>query len=91
MTSGEMRAAPLAAVSTAAIDDGRKVDFFCDAICDVYAGIQPVQPDDIAFNAEFRAVSMAGGVLAMIAAPGHSAYRGKGNCAAGRRKACFSI
>jgi len=75
MTSGEMQAEQLAAISTAAIDGGRKFDFFCDAICDVYAGIQPVQPDDVAFDAEFRAVSMASGVLAMIAAPGHSAYR----------------
>jgi AraC family transcriptional activator of tynA and feaB len=75
MTSGEI-VSQIANVSTAPINDAKKFDFFCDAICDVYAGIQPVEPDDIVFDADFRAVSMAGGVLAMIAAPGHTAYRG---------------
>jgi AraC family transcriptional activator of tynA and feaB len=76
MTAGEIAAAPLAAVSTATVNDARKFDFFCDAICDVYAGIQPVEPDDTVFDAEFRAISVAGGVLASIAAPGHVADRG---------------
>jgi len=76
MTAGEAAAAPLAAVSTAAVNDARKFDFFCDAICDVYAGIQPVEPDDTVFDAEFRAISVASGVLASIASPGHVADRG---------------
>lgn len=75
MTSGETHAGHLAAISTAAISDARKFDFFCDAICDVYAGIQPVQSGDAIFNAEFRAVSLADGVLASISAPGHMAHR----------------
>ena len=74
MTAGET-AREIANVSTAAINDARKFDFFCDAICDVYAGIQPVEPEDMIFDAEFRAVSVAGGVLASIAAPGHVADR----------------
>jgi len=76
MTAGEAVAAPLAAVSTAAVNSARKFDFFCDAICDVYAGIQPVEPDDTVFDAEFRAISVPDGVLASIAAPGHVADRG---------------
>jgi AraC family transcriptional activator of tynA and feaB len=75
MTAGET-AAEIANVSTAAINDARKFDFFCDAICDIYAGIQPVEPDNIVFDAEFRAISVAGGVLASIASPGHIADRG---------------
>lgn len=75
MTAGET-AGEIANVSTGAINDARKFEFFCDAICDVYAGIQPVEPDDIVFDAEFRAVSMTSGVLASIAAPGHVADRG---------------
>ena len=75
MTASET-AGEIANVSTAAINDARKFDFFCDAICDVYAGIQPVEPEDMIFDAEFRAVSVAGGVLASIAAPGHVADRG---------------
>jgi AraC family transcriptional regulator, positive regulator of tynA and feaB len=76
MIAGEAHAAHLTGISTVAINDARKFDFFCDAICDVYAGIRPVQPDDVVFNAEFRAISVAGGVLASIAAPGHTAHRG---------------
>ena len=75
MTAGET-AAEIANVSTAAINDARKFDFFCDAICDVYAGIQPVEPDDIVFDAEFRAILVSAGVLASIASPGHVADRG---------------
>jgi AraC family transcriptional activator of tynA and feaB len=74
MTAGESH--EIANVSTAAINDARKFDFFCDAICDVYAGIQPVEPADIVFDAEFRAISVHGGVLASIASPGHVAGRG---------------
>lgn len=66
----------IASVSTAAVDDARKFDFFCDAICDVYAGIQPVEPANTVFDAEFRAIAVSGGVLASIAAPGHVADRG---------------
>lgn len=81
MTAGETAAGPIvveiANVSTAAINDARKFDFFCDAICDVYAGIQPEEPDDRAFDAEFRAISVPSGVLASIAAPGHVAERGR--------------
>jgi AraC-like DNA-binding protein len=76
MTAGEAAVIPLADVSTSAINDARKFDFFCDAICDVYAGVQPVEPDDTVFDAEFKAISTAGGVLASIAAPGHRADRG---------------
>jgi len=76
MTSGETSAGRLAAVSTATVNDARKFDFFCDAICDVYAGIQPVQSDDGIFNAEFQAVALSSGVLATISAPGHMADRG---------------
>jgi AraC family transcriptional activator of tynA and feaB len=76
MTSGETSAARLAAVSTATVNDARKFDYFCDAICDVYAGIQPVQSDDGIFNAEFQAVAVSSGVLATISAPGHMADRG---------------
>lgn len=76
MTAGEAAAAPLAAVSTASVKDARKFELFCDAICDVYAGIQPVEPDDTIFDAEFRAISIASGVLASIASPGHVADRG---------------
>ena len=76
MTAGEAAATPLAAVSTAAVNDARKFDFFCDAICDVYAGIEPVEPDDTIFDAEFRAISVGLGILASIAAPGHVADRG---------------
>jgi AraC-like DNA-binding protein len=75
MTAGET-AAEIANVSTAAINDARKFDFFCDAICDVYAGIQPVEPEDTVFDAEFRAISVSQGVLASIASPGHVADRG---------------
>lgn len=75
MTAGET-AGEIANVSTANIGDARKFDFFCDAICDVYAGIQPIEPEETVFDAEFRAVSIAGGVLASIAAPGHVADRG---------------
>ena len=76
MTAGETAAAPIADVSTAAINDARKFDFFCDAICDVYAGVQPVEPEDSIFDAEFRAISVTSGILASIAAPGHVADRG---------------
>jgi hypothetical protein len=75
MTAGET-AWEIANVSTSAINDARKFDFFCDAICDVYAGIQPVEPDNIVFDAEFRAISVAPGILASIASPGHVADRG---------------
>lgn len=75
MTEGET-AGEIANMSTAAINDARKFDFFCDAICDVYAGIQPAEPDDTVFDAEFRAISVSDGVLASIASPGHVADRG---------------
>lgn len=78
MTAGEIEAAHLADVSTAAVNDARKFDFFCEAICDVYAGIQPVQSSDTIFHAEFRAASLGDSVLASIAAPGHVADRGAG-------------
>lgn len=76
MVTGEVVAVPLADMSTAAINDVRKFDYFCDAICDVYAGVQPVEPDDRVFDAEFKAVALSQGVLASIASPGHMADRG---------------
>jgi len=76
MTSGETFATRLATVSTVTVNDASKFDFFCDAICEVYAGIQPVQSDDRIFNAEFQAAALSNGVLARISAPGHMANRG---------------
>jgi AraC family transcriptional regulator, positive regulator of tynA and feaB len=66
---------PLARMSTAMQNDARKFEYFCDAICGVYVGVQPEQPADQVFNAEFAAYAMDERVVASITAPGHKAYR----------------
>ena len=64
-----------ASASTVSVPPKQKFDFFCDAICDVYAGIRPTRSTDHVFDADFSAYTMGSAVLARISAPGHNAAR----------------
>jgi len=66
---------PIAHMSTVMEDDARKFEYFCDAICGVYCGIQPEQSTERIFNADFSAHAFDTAVLASIDAPGHQARR----------------
>jgi AraC family transcriptional regulator, positive regulator of tynA and feaB len=66
---------PMARMSTVMEDDTRKFEYFCDAICGVYCGIQPEQPANRIFNAAFSASALTNAVAATITAPGHKAHR----------------
>jgi len=65
----------IARISTVMEDDTRKFEYFCDAICGVYCGIQPEQPANRIFNAAFSAYALSNAVAATITAPGHRAHR----------------
>ncbi|MGF7135850.1 AraC family transcriptional activator of tynA and feaB [Paraburkholderia sp. EB58] len=67
----------IAEVSTTEVDESGRFEYFCDAVCRVYSGIQPEPPRDVAFNANFKAYALKESVLASISAPGHLVSRGE--------------
>ena len=78
MAMGEIaEVRPIARKSTAMENDARTFEYFCDAICGVYCGIQPEQSTDQVFNADFSAHALTGAVAATITSPGHKAHRAR--------------
>lgn len=71
----ETACARIISVSTTTESIDRRFDFFREAICGVYCGIESRQSSDVVFDAAFSAYRLTGSVAAVMAAPGHGARR----------------
>ncbi|WP_204112853.1 AraC family transcriptional regulator [Shimia biformata] len=61
--------------STTVAPASERFDFFCDAICSTFVGIQPERLSNRVFNADFTSYEIDGCHLVTIRAPGHRASR----------------